>query len=59
MNRLTGRVAVITGARSREADIAAAIQGAAEAFGQLDILFNNAGAGGSPQTLAEKVCLFG
>ena len=36
-----------------EADIAAAMQAAVDAFGRLDILFNNAGAGGSPQTLAE------
>lgn len=36
-----------------EADIATAMQAAVDAFGRLDILFNNAGAGGSPQTLAE------
>ena len=36
-----------------EADIAAAMQAAVDAFGGLDILFNNAGAGGSPQTLEE------
>ena len=36
-----------------EADIAGAMQGAVDAFGRLDILFNNAGAGGSPNTIAE------
>jgi NAD(P)-dependent dehydrogenase (short-subunit alcohol dehydrogenase family) len=37
----------------QEADIAAAMQAAVDAFGGLDILFNNAGAGGSPQPIAE------
>jgi len=36
-----------------ETDIAGAMQAAADAFGGLDILFNNAGAGGSPQTIEE------
>ena len=36
-----------------EADIEATMAAAVTAFGRLDILFNNAGAGGSPQTLAE------
>jgi NAD(P)-dependent dehydrogenase (short-subunit alcohol dehydrogenase family) len=36
-----------------EAEIAAAMQAAQDAFGGLDILFNNAGAGGSPQTIEE------
>ncbi len=36
-----------------ETDIAATMQAAVDAFGRLDILFNNAGAGGSPQTIAE------
>ncbi len=36
-----------------ETDIQAAMQGAVDAFGRLDVLFNNAGAGGSPQTIAE------
>ncbi|MFI4974302.1 MAG: SDR family NAD(P)-dependent oxidoreductase [Caulobacterales bacterium] len=36
-----------------ESDIAGAMQGAVDAFGRLDILFNNAGAGGSPNTIAE------
>ncbi len=33
---------------TQEADIAAAVQGATDAFGGLDILVNNAGAGGAP-----------
>lgn len=37
----------------QEADIAGAMQGAVDAFGRLDIVFNNAGAGGSPNTIAE------
>jgi NAD(P)-dependent dehydrogenase (short-subunit alcohol dehydrogenase family) len=36
-----------------EADIAATMQACADAFGGLDILFNNAGAGGSPLTIEE------
>jgi NAD(P)-dependent dehydrogenase (short-subunit alcohol dehydrogenase family) len=36
-----------------ESDIAVAMQVAADSFGGLDILFNNAGAGGSPQTIEE------
>ncbi len=35
------------------ADLEAAMQAAVDAFGGLDVLFNNAGAGGSPQTLKE------
>ena len=34
-------------------DIAAAMQAATDTFGGLDILFNNAGAGGSPNTLKD------
>ncbi len=37
----------------QEADIEGAMQAAVDAFGRLDILFNNAGAGGSPETIAE------
>lgn len=37
----------------READIEATMAKAVEVFGGLDILFNNAGAGGSRETLAE------
>jgi NAD(P)-dependent dehydrogenase (short-subunit alcohol dehydrogenase family) len=37
----------------QEADIEAAMAAAAQRFGGLDILFNNAGAGGSPQTIHE------
>lgn len=37
----------------QEADIAATMAKAVETFGGLDILFNNAGAGGSRETLAE------
>lgn len=37
----------------READIEAAMQAAVDAFGGLDIVFNNAGAGGSPQTIQD------
>ena len=36
-----------------EADIEAAMASAVQHFGGLDILFNNAGAGGSPQTIQE------
>ena len=36
-----------------ETDIEAAMQAAVDAFGGLDIVFNNAGAGGSPQTIQE------
>jgi len=36
-----------------ETDIEGAMQAAADSFGGLDILFNNAGAGGSPQTIEE------
>lgn len=38
---------------TQEADIAAAIALAAEAFGGLDILFNNAGSGGTPGGVAD------
>ena len=38
---------------SKEKDIEAAMKAAADAFGGLDILFNNAGAGGSPNTIAD------
>lgn len=37
----------------REDDIKEAMQAAVDAFGRLDILFNNAGAGGSPQPISE------
>ena len=37
----------------REDDIKATMQAAKDAFGGLDILFNNAGAGGSPNTIEE------
>jgi NAD(P)-dependent dehydrogenase (short-subunit alcohol dehydrogenase family) len=37
----------------REDDIAATMQAAKDAFGGLDILFNNAGAGGSPNTIED------
>ena len=36
-----------------ETDIEGTMRAAVDAFGRLDILFNNAGAGGSPQTIAE------
>ena len=36
-----------------EKDIERAMQAAVDAFGGLDIVFNNAGAGGSPQTIQE------
>jgi NAD(P)-dependent dehydrogenase (short-subunit alcohol dehydrogenase family) len=37
----------------QEADIEAAMAGAVARFGGLDVLFNNAGAGGSPNTIQE------
>ena len=51
--RLPGRVTFRRCDVLQEADIEAAMQAAVDAFGGLDILFNNAGAGGSPQTLSE------
>jgi NAD(P)-dependent dehydrogenase (short-subunit alcohol dehydrogenase family) len=51
--RLSGQVKFLRCDVLQEADIEAAMQAAVDAFGGLDILFNNAGAGGSPQTLAE------
>ena len=38
---------------TREEDIKAAMQAAKDAFGGIDILFNNAGAGGSPNTIED------
>ncbi len=38
---------------TREDDIKATMQAAKDAFGGLDILFNNAGAGGSPNTIED------
>jgi NAD(P)-dependent dehydrogenase (short-subunit alcohol dehydrogenase family) len=38
---------------TRESDLAAAMQSAFDRFGGLDILFNNAGAGGTPSLLAD------
>jgi NAD(P)-dependent dehydrogenase (short-subunit alcohol dehydrogenase family) len=51
--RFGGQVAYRRCDVMQEADIKGAMQAAVDAFGRLDILFNNAGAGGSPETIAE------
>src|SRR5215831_18365176 len=38
---------------TREDDIKATMQAAKDTFGGLDVLFNNAGAGGSPNTIED------
>ena len=52
-NRFPGTVAYQRCDVMVEAQIEALMQAAVDRFGGLDILFNNAGAGGSPNTLAE------
>jgi NAD(P)-dependent dehydrogenase (short-subunit alcohol dehydrogenase family) len=49
--RFSGQVKFVRCDVREEADIRAAIAAAVESFGRLDILFNNAGAGGTPETL--------
>jgi NAD(P)-dependent dehydrogenase (short-subunit alcohol dehydrogenase family) len=51
--RHTGRVKFQRCDVMVEADIEAAMKAAVDAFGGLDIVFNNAGAGGSPQSIHE------
>lgn len=41
---------------TQEADIAAAVQAAADSFGGLDILVNNAGTGGTPLGVVDMTC---
>ena len=52
-SRFPGRVRYQHCDVMEEAQIEAAMRAAADAFGGLDILFNNAGAGGSPNTIAD------
>src|SRR5271170_7816734 len=49
--RFPGRLRFIRCDVREEADIRAAVAAAVRTFGRLDILFNNAGAGGTPDTL--------
>lgn len=51
--RFPDRVRYVRCDVTQEADIAKAVQTAADAFGGLDILFNNAGHGGSPGGVAD------
>ncbi len=51
--RFDGRIRYAHCDVTREADIAAAVKMAADQFGGLDILFNNAGHGGAPGNVSE------
>jgi NAD(P)-dependent dehydrogenase (short-subunit alcohol dehydrogenase family) len=51
--RFSGRLRFIRCDVREEADIRAAVAAAVESFGRLDVLFNNAGAGGTPDTLED------
>jgi NAD(P)-dependent dehydrogenase (short-subunit alcohol dehydrogenase family) len=51
--RYAGEVAFRACDVTRETDLAQLMDAAADRYGGLDVLFNNAGAGGAPETLAE------
>jgi NAD(P)-dependent dehydrogenase (short-subunit alcohol dehydrogenase family) len=51
--RFNGQVKFVRCDVTSEDDIKATMQAAVDAFGGLDILFNNAGAGGSPNTIED------
>ncbi len=51
--RLAGKLRYLHCDVTREAEIAATMQAAAETFGGLDIVFNNAGAGGAREPIEE------